>query len=195
MKLAVGLGNPEPEYAGTRHNAGRDAARVLASRLGAAEFRRAGDALAAKAAVEGVGPVEVILPETFMNLSGRAVAASLPGRDGAALASLVVIQDELDLPLGVVRLTRGGGDGGHNGIKSVTSSLGSPEYARVRIGIADPELPRARMNGVDSFVLGRFREEEKEKAAQAIARAAEVAEDFLRRGFEAAANRWNGGGS
>jgi PTH1 family peptidyl-tRNA hydrolase len=183
MKLAVGLGNPEPEYAGTRHNAGRDAARLLAARLGAGEFRRAGDALIAKAAVEGAGPIEVSLPETFMNL---------PGRDAAALASLVVIQDELDLPLGTVRLTRGGGDGGHNGIKSVTASLGSPDYARVRIGIGDPALPRAQMNGVDSFVMGRFREEEKEKAAQAIARAAEVAEDFLRRGFEAAANRWNG---
>jgi PTH1 family peptidyl-tRNA hydrolase len=192
MKLAVGLGNPEPEYAGTRHNAGRDAARLLAARLGAGEFRRAGDALIAKAAVEGAGPIEVSLPETFMNLSGRAVAAALPGRDAAALASLVVIQDELDLPLGTVRLTRGGGDGGHNGIKSVTASLGSPDYARVRIGIGDPALPRAQMNGVDSFVMGRFREEEKEKAAQAIARAAEVAEDFLRRGFEAAANRWNG---
>lgn len=192
MKLAVGLGNPEPEYAGTRHNAGREAARLLASRLGAGEFRRAGDALVAKAAIEGAGPVEVQLPETYMNLSGRAVAAALPGRDEAALASLVVIQDELDLPLGTVRLSLGGGDGGHNGIKSVTSSLGSPDYARVRIGIGDPALPRAQMNGVDSFVLGRFREEEKEKAALAFARAAEVAEDFLRRGFEAAANRWNG---
>lgn len=192
MKLAVGLGNPEPEYAGTRHNAGREAARLLAARLGGGEFRRAGDSLVARAAVEGVGPVEVILPETYMNLSGRAVAAALPGRDEAALGSLVVVQDELDLPLGTVRLTWGGGDGGHNGIKSVTSSLGSPEYARVRIGVAAPDLPRAQMGAVDSFVLGRFREEEKEKAALAIARAAEIAEDFLRHGFEAAANRWNG---
>lgn len=146
----------------------------------------------AKAAIEGAGPVEVLLPETYMNLSGRAVAEALPGRDERALASLVVIQDELDLPLGTVRLTRGGGDGGHNGIKSITSSLGSPEYARVRIGIADPALPRSQMDGVDSFVLGRFREEEKERAALAVARAAEVAEDFLRSGFEAAANKWNG---
>jgi PTH1 family peptidyl-tRNA hydrolase len=106
---------------------------------------------------------------------------------------LLVIQDELDLPLGTVRLSRGGGDGGHNGVKSVTAALGTPEYARVRIGVADPALPRAQMDGVDSFVLGRFLEEEKEKAAQAIARAAEVAEDFLRSGFEAAANKWNGG--
>lgn len=192
MKLVVGLGNPEPEYAGTRHNAGREAARLLAARLGAGEFRRAGEVLAAKAALEGVGPVEIILPETFMNLSGRAVATALPGRDEAALASLLVIQDELDLPLGTVRLTRGGGDGGHNGIKSVTATLGSPEYARVRIGIAAADLPRAQMDGVDSFVLGRFREEEKEKAALAYARAAEVTEDFLRHGFAAAANRWNG---
>lgn len=192
MKLVVGLGNPEPEYAGTRHNAGREAARILARRLGAEDFRRAGDTLVAKAAVGGVGPVEIQLPETYMNLSGREVADALPGRDAAALASLVVIQDELDLPLGTVRLSLGGGDGGHNGIKSITSALGSPEYARVRIGIADPALPRAQMDGVDSFVLGRFCEEEKEKAAQAIARAAEMAEDFLRGGFEAAANKWNG---
>lgn len=191
MKLAVGLGNPEPEYAGTRHNAGRDAAKLLAARLGASGFHRAGEALVAKAAIEGVGPVEIQLPETYMNLSGRAVAGALPGRDPAALASLVVIQDELDLPLGTVRLTRGGGDGGHNGVKSVTSSLGSPEYARVRIGIAAADLPRSQMDGVDSFVLGKFREEEREVAAKAAARAAEVAEDFLRSGFDAAANRWN----
>ncbi|HEY4507906.1 MAG TPA: aminoacyl-tRNA hydrolase [Candidatus Paceibacterota bacterium] len=193
MRLVVGLGNPGGEYAGTRHNAGRGAAGLLAERLGVAgEFRPAGEGRVAKAALDGVGPVEILLPDTYMNLSGKAVAAALPGRDEASIAGLIVIQDELDLPLGTVRLTKGGGDGGHNGIASVTGALGSPEYIRVRIGIADPDLPRSQMDGVDSFVLGRFREEEVEKAALAIARAAEIAEDALKLGFDAAANRWNG---
>lgn len=192
MKLVVGLGNPGAEYAGTRHNVGRAAAASLASRLGvpASEFRAAKEGHVAKAQLEGVGPVEVLLPDTYMNLSGRAVVASLPGREPE---NLIVLQDELDLPLGAVRLTRGGGSGGHNGIKSVTESMGTPEYVRVRIGIGDPAHPRGEMGATDSFVLGKFREEEREIIAKSIERAAEVAEDCLRRGFEEAANRWNVG--
>lgn len=197
MRLIVGLGNPGPKYVGTRHNAGREAAMILAKRLGAGAFNRSGDALVAKATVNTGGsfePAEVILPESFMNLSGPVVYDAMPGNDEAMIAKLIVIQDDLDLPIGTVRISKGGGDGGHNGVASITTALGSPNYIRVRIGIAVPDKPRSQMSGTDLFVLSKFHDgEEKEKITLAIERAAEITEDVLSHGFEAAANRWNVG--
>jgi len=140
--LIAGLGNPGPQYAGNRHNAGFMAADELADRIGARLRRdRSGARLAAGRLPGGAGapgvPVLLAEPGTFMNLSGRPVA-SLRSFYKIPADRIVVLHDELDLPFGALRLKLGGGDNGHNGLRSVTAALGTRDYYRVRLGIGRP---------------------------------------------------------
>ena len=133
--LVIGLGNPGTEYAGTRHNLGADVVSLLAERHGGRLKAGKQRALMADLRIAG-RRVTVAFPQTFMNLSGESVKPLLK-KSGVSLAQLVVVYDELDLPSARLKLKLGGGSGGHNGLKSI-SSLCGPDYVRVRLGIGRP---------------------------------------------------------
>lgn len=184
--LIIGLGNPGPAYAGNRHNVGFMVADLLAERIGVTFKRQrtriqTGDGrLAGRAVTLGK-------PMTFMNLSGGPVAAAtaffkLPPE------RVVVIHDELDLPFGVIRLKLGGGDNGHNGLRSVSGSLGTRDYHRVRIGIGRPP---GRMDPAD-FVLRDFTAAERRELPLELQRAADAVEAILSHGLAAAQNEYHG---
>jgi PTH1 family peptidyl-tRNA hydrolase len=186
--LIAGLGNPGPSYAGNRHNAGYLAADVLAARAGvrfrAGKFR----AMAAEGRVAGSGVI-IVKPLTFMNDSGVAVAG-ISGYYRLGAGQIVVVHDELDLPFGAIRLKRGGGDSGHNGLRSVTAHLGTPEYYRVRIGIGRPP---GRMDPA-VYVLRDFSAAERKELPFLLDRAADAVEALLADGLTAAQNAFHGSG-
>jgi peptidyl-tRNA hydrolase, PTH1 family len=184
--LIAGLGNPGPSYAGNRHNAGYLTADVLAERAGArfkaGKFR----ALAAEGRLAGLGVI-IIKPLTFMNESGISVrGASGYYRIGAG--QTVVIHDELDLPFGTIRLKLGGGDNGHNGLRSVTAHLGTRDYYRVRIGIGRPP---GRMDPA-AYVLRDFSAAERKELPLVLEKAADAVEALLTSGLAAAQNAFHG---
>jgi peptidyl-tRNA hydrolase, PTH1 family len=183
--LIVGLGNPGQQYAGNRHNVGFGVADVLAERAGARFKRDRSRAQLATGRLTGV-PVILAKPMTFMNASGRPVAAlrtfyKLPGD------RIVVVHDELDLPFDDIRLKLGGGDNGHNGLRSVTAALGSRDYYRIRLGIGRPP---GRMDPAD-FVLRDFSAAERPLLPDILNRSADAAELLLERGLTAAQNAFH----
>ncbi len=183
MKLIVGLGNPEPTYAGTRHNLGYLAVRLLASELGLPRFRRGRYGLVTGGGRDGL---TLLLPTTFMNASGLAVASHLRGWSPRP-EDVVVIHDDLDLPVGRIRLRLGGSSGGHRGVASVIDETGLEGFVRIKIGIGRPP---AGVDPVD-YVLGRPTGPEEEALEAAARRAAEAALAVVRDGVEAAMNRFN----
>jgi peptidyl-tRNA hydrolase, PTH1 family len=183
--LVAGLGNPGPGYAGNRHNCGFMTADVLADRMGARFSRDRSRALVASGRLAGV-PVTLAKPLSFMNLSGGPVAA-LRSFYKIPAERIAVIHDDLDLPFGVLRLKQGGGDGGHNGLRSVTASLGTRDYLRVRIGIGRPP---GRMDPAD-FVLHDFSAAERELVPDVLERAADAVELLLARGLAVAQNEFH----
>ena len=154
--LIVGLGNPGTKYAATRHNAGFEAAALLAERWGLPKAKRRFSGLVTEGRTGPGGPrVAVLLPQTFMNESGKSVGPAR-GSYGVPLDRVIVLHDELDIPFGDVRTRLGGGTAGHNGLKSLRSELGGTDFQRVRIGIGRPDTTDREL--VSSFVLGRFTE-------------------------------------
>ncbi|MGW0603321.1 aminoacyl-tRNA hydrolase [Streptomyces sp. NPDC002640] len=188
--LVVGLGNPGPEYAMNRHNVGFMVADLLAERMGG-RFKRAGKAQAQ--VVEGrVGPpgpagrrVVLVKPMSFMNLSGGPVNA-LRDFYKVPAAQVVAVHDELDIDYGTLRLKLGGGDNGHNGLKSVTKAMG-PDYHRVRFGIGRPP---GRMQVAD-FVLKDFSSVERKELEFFVDRAADATEALVLEGLERAQGTYN----
>ena len=184
--LIAGLGNPGPGYAGNRHNAGFLTADVLAARAGArfkaGKFRT----LAADGRLAGQS-VTIIKPLTFMNESGGPVTG-VSGFYHLGPERLVVIHDELDLPFGSVRLKLGGGDNGHNGLRSVTTRLGTREYSRIRIGIGRPP---GRMDPA-AYVLRDFSAAERKELPFVLDRAADAVEALLTDGLTTAQNKFHG---
>jgi peptidyl-tRNA hydrolase, PTH1 family len=183
--LIAGLGNPGPEYSGNRHNAGFMVADLLAERIGARFKRDRSRAAVASGRLAGF-PVTLAKPMTFMNLSGRPVAA-LRTFYKVPAERIVVVHDELDLPFGVLRLKQGGGDNGHNGLRSVTAALGTRDYFRVRVGIGRPP---GRMDAAD-FVLHDFSAAERKLVPEVLERAADATEVLMRRGLAAAQNEFH----
>jgi PTH1 family peptidyl-tRNA hydrolase len=187
--LIVGLGNPESEYADTRHNLGFACVRELGRRLGVDVSRKRWRSL--------VGRVEsrkvwLLLPQTYMNLSGQAVAAA--ARDLAlAPARVWVVHDELDLPLCRLRIKRGGSGAGHNGVLSLISSLGTPDFVRFRVGIGKPSHRPAQAGA--RYVLGRFTKAEAERLDGIVSGVADALELALQSGLERAMERYNRPGS
>jgi peptidyl-tRNA hydrolase, PTH1 family len=182
----VGLGNPGPRYASTRHNAGRLVVEELARRLGVARFGNRFAGLYAEARGPA-GPVALLVPTTFMNASGDAVGPAA-GSLRLTPARIAVVHDEIDLPFGTVRAKSGGGHGGHNGLRSVIRGVGGPDFVRVRVGIGRPPAD-FRGDGA-AWVLGRFAEPPGEVAAL-IARAADMIESILSDGVDAAIARFH----
>jgi peptidyl-tRNA hydrolase, PTH1 family len=183
--LLAGLGNPGPQYAGNRHNVGFMVADILAARVGSAFRRDRSRAQAATGRLDGV-PVIVAKPMSFMNLSGQPLS-SLAGFYKIPPASLVVIHDEIDLPFGTIRLKVGGGDGGHNGLRSVTRTLAAKEYYRVRVGIGRPP---GRQDPAD-YVLRDFGTAERKDLPLVLERAADAVEALVRLGLAAAQNEFH----
>lgn len=185
--LAVGLGNPGPRYAKTRHNVGADVIAVLAERYG--ERLRPGRELALVAEMKVDGKRLVLaFPQTFMNESGRSVARLVKRFNVADLGKLLIVHDELDLPLGAVRVKAGGGLAGHNGLRSIKAWLRSDEFSRVRIGIGKP--PGGKEHGVD-HVLSAPSRLERRQLEVAVETAADAVIMVLDRGVPGAQNELN----
>ena len=191
--LVVGLGNPGIEYQWTPHNAGFLAIDRLAARAGATVSNRRCRALTATTRIAGR---EVVLakPETYMNLSGLSVQALLQefGEEGAKRGSgLLVLYDELALPLGTLRVRAGGSSGGHNGARSINGVLGTEEWARIRIGVGPDGLETASRRGKD-YLLTPMRKKELAVLDEVLDRVAEAVETVIVSGVAAAMNKWNG---
>lgn len=184
--LILGLGNPGPRYATTRHNAGFLVLDVLAERIGGRFKSHRANADVVEGRLAG-RPVVLGKPRTYMNESGGA-AVNLARFFKIAPEMVIVVHDELDIPFGTLKLKRGGGDGGHNGLRSVTASLGSKEYVRVRFGISRPP---GRQEAVD-YVLKDFAGTERKTLPVELERAADAVELVLEEGLEAAQNRYHG---
>ncbi|PSK98359.1 peptidyl-tRNA hydrolase [Murinocardiopsis flavida] len=180
--LVVGLGNPGPKYAGNRHNVGFLVVDALAERERERFKAHKAHAEVAETRVAGV-PVVLAKPRTYMNLSGGPVAG-LSSFYKVPVERVLVVHDELDIEFGALKLKRGGGPGGHNGLRSVSASLSSPEYVRVRVGIGRPP---GRMDAA-TYVLRDFSAAERKELDVAVERAADAVETVLRDGLEKAQN-------
>jgi PTH1 family peptidyl-tRNA hydrolase len=183
--LIIGLGNPGGEYARTRHNVGWMCLDELESRGRFARERREGPARVRDGTVDGYDLVTA-RPQTFMNVSGRA-AAHLVDKYGVAVADLIVVHDDVDLPLGRLRLKRGGGAAGNKGVLSIADSLRSQDFLRVRIGVSRPP-ERGQM--VD-YVLDRFTPDERATLAAVLPRAASAVLALVRDGLDSAMTEFN----
>jgi PTH1 family peptidyl-tRNA hydrolase len=183
--LIVGLGNPGRKYAGNRHNAGSHVVDRLAAAAGLSFDERRGRAHLARGHIEGVG-VALVKPQTYLNLSGEAVGAVARFFKVPPERTLVVF-DDLDLPLGTLRLREGGGTGGHRGMESIIARLNTRNFPRVRIGIGRPpgQMPP------EAYVLQDFGADEKLIMEQTYQRAVEAVRVTLRDGFQMAMNQFN----
>ncbi len=188
--VIVGLGNPGKEYEKTRHNAGRSAVELVAKDESFDEFvfNKTSNALVAKGAVAGE-KATLVLPETMMNLSGKAVAAFV--KSPRAAKNLLVIHDDLDLPLGTVKMVFGRGSGGHKGVESIMRAIKTKEFARIRIGIsaAGKRHQAKKVSGeekVIKHVIGKFKPAEEAALKKALKKSVEATQLFAAEGIEAA---------
>jgi peptidyl-tRNA hydrolase, PTH1 family len=181
--LVAGLGNPGPQYAGNRHNVGYMCCDEIAGELGVTFKRDRSRAIVATGTIAGSGVV-LAKPVSFMNVSGPPIAA-LRNFYKIPTERVIVVHDELDLPFGTVRLKLGGGDNGHNGLRSITTALGSRDYHRIRIGIGRPP---GRMDPAD-FVLRDFSPAERKELPEIVGRAADSARILMEHGLAVAQNQ------
>ena len=186
MKLIVGLGNPGPEYAGTRHNVGFDVVDRLARRFAPGAAPRSKFAALAIEAEIGGEKCMLLKPMTFMNLSGRSVLEAMQFFKLEASRDLLVIVDDLALPCGSIRLRPDGSSGGHNGLSDIGLKLGSNYWARLRIGIDPPGRVRQ-----SDYVLGKFSPDQQQPVEASMAEAALAAEAWATKGLQEAMNRFN----
>jgi peptidyl-tRNA hydrolase, PTH1 family len=188
-KIVVGLGNPGRQYAGTRHNVGFEVIEVLRARLGLPPGRKSFDGVIAEwrtGAAESPGRVFFLEPHTFMNLSGRSVSLAAAFYK-VQPADVLVVMDDMALPLGQVRARARGSAGGHNGLADVLAAMGTTDVPRLRIGIASPP---AVMDPKD-YVLGAFTAGERAAMRESLQRAADAVEDWARHGITFVMNRYN----
>jgi peptidyl-tRNA hydrolase, PTH1 family len=190
VKVVTGLGNPGERYRLTRHNVGFRVVDLLADRWGLTGKGRVRDG-AAQLEVHLQDPEERVLlikPMRFMNLSGGAVKAAMRQTDATFEDDLLVVADDVDLPLGRIRLRREGSAGGHNGLRDIIAAFGGNQFQRLRVGIGRSGSTRETVD----HVLSTFRSDERELAEEAIATAADAVEVWLREGIDAAMNAYNG---
>ncbi|HZR27873.1 MAG TPA: aminoacyl-tRNA hydrolase [Terriglobales bacterium] len=186
MKLIVGLGNPGMEYQFTPHNMGFLVIDRIAEKHGVHVINRHCHALTARVKI---GEVEALLakPETFMNLSGRAVGELAAKYEADVKKDLIVTYDELDFPLGAMRIRERGSSAGHNGMESVIGALGTQEFVRIRLGIA----PEHKVSDGARYVLSQFKKAQYKMVDEVLDRAAEAVEVILTEGVSRAMNRFN----
>jgi PTH1 family peptidyl-tRNA hydrolase len=183
--LVVGLGNPGDEYRGSRHNVGADVVEVLAKRHGARLRKRKERALVDEVTIDGKR-IALAIPLTYVNDSGLAVQA-LVRRFGVTPEQVVVVHDELDLPVAQLKVKSGGGLAGHNGLRSIVAHLHTQDFQRVRIGV---DKPASKERGAD-HVLNRFGKRDRSEIDVTIEQAADAVEAIVRDGIDAAMNRFN----
>src|SRR5689334_1092887 len=186
MKVVVGLGNPGSKYAGTRHNIGYMVIDYLAESPRAGRFQARFQGSIAELIEEGE-KILLVKPETFMNLSGRCVREVLSFYQ-VPVEDLLIVCDDINLPLGKLRVRARGSDGGQKGLRDIRNHLGTDEYARLRVGIDSPGQADAA-----DYVLSRFRPSEKPVIEEAIRLAGEAVVHWARNGVEACMNRYNAG--
>ena len=187
MKVICGLGNPGDRYRWTRHNVGFRVVDLLADRwkLTGQGRVRDGAALLEVRQPERIGRVLLVKPMRYMNRSGAPLRAALRQTDADVADDMLVVADDIDLPLGRVRLRRAGSAGGHNGLRDIFAAFGSEDIARLRIGVG-------RAGEAASHVLATFRPDERDLATEMVAVGADAAELWLRAGIDAAMNAFNG---
>jgi PTH1 family peptidyl-tRNA hydrolase len=185
MKIVVGLGNPGSKYVNTRHNVGFAVVDALAKGPGASRWQERFQSQVAEV-MEGSEKLLLLKPETFMNLSGRAVRSAVDFYQ-APLTELLVVCDDFNLPLAKLRVRRGGTHGGHNGLRDIQNHLGTTDYARLRIGVGAPDEGQA----VD-HALGRFRPSERPVIDDAIEQAIQAVVVWATRGVAECMNQYNG---
>jgi len=183
--LVVGLGNPGDEYRGSRHNLGAEVVELLAKRHGGRLRKRKERALVDEVTIDG-RRVALVIPLTYVNDSGHAVGA-LVRRFGVDPEQLVVVHDELDLPVAELKVKSGGGLAGHNGLRSIVAHLHTQDFQRVRIGVGKPV---SKERGAD-HVLNRFSKRERAEVDVTVDQAADAVETIARDGVDAAMNRFN----
>ena len=183
--LVVGLGNPGDEYRGSRHNLGAEVVELLAKRHGGRLRKRKERALVDEVTIDG-RRVALAIPLTYVNDSGHAVGA-LVRRFGVDPEQLVVVHDELDLPVAELKVKSGGGLAGHNGLRSIVAHLHTQDFQRVRIGVGKPV---SKERGAD-HVLNRFGKRERAEVDVTVEQAADAVETIVRDGVDAAMNRFN----
>lgn len=188
MKLIVGLGNPGKEYVRHRHNIGFMVVDRFAKLQGLSFDKKQSKAKVAEGTVEGSRLV-LAKPQTYMNLSGLSVQG-LMAKTRLPPSEIVVVCDDMDLPLGKIRIRPSGGSAGHNGLKSIIAALGTQEFPRLRVGIGRPD-PASPDSTID-FVLTGFAGEEREAIDAAVERACEALLLALKDGLQAAMNKYNG---
>ncbi len=188
--VIVGLGNPGKEYEKTRHNAGRSAVELAASLEGFGDFvfNKTANALVSKGSISGENTV-LVLPETMMNLSGKAVSGFV--KSPKAAKSLVVIHDDLDLPLGTIKMVFGRGSGGHKGVESIMRSIKTKDFARIRIGISGvgKKNQAKKVSGeekVIKLVIGKWKPAEETIVKKVLKKVAETVHLFATEGIESA---------
>lgn len=185
MKIVVGLGNPGSQYVNTRHNVGFAVLDGLAKGPGASRFQARFQSQVAEV-MEGSEKLLLQKPDTFMNLSGRAVRSAVDFYQ-VSLTDVLVVCDDFNLPLGKLRVRKGGTHGGHNGLRDIQNHLGTTDYCRLKIGVGAPVEGQA----VD-FVLGRFRPSERPIIDEAIGRAIQAVVVWATRGVDECMNQYNG---
>lgn len=185
-KLIVGLGNPGREYENTRHNIGFEVIDLLARQCGIAVKKNEFRALTGDGQVGGTR-VYLMKPMTFMNLSGESVSRFLRQK-ALSLTDILIVADDITLPLGKIRLRASGSAGGHNGLKSIISHLHVNEFPRLRVGVGAPPNPDFQID----YVLGSFGRGERQEVDESVVTATAAIDSWLREGIEQAMNRFNG---
>ena len=185
MKVILGLGNPGKEYEHTRHNVGWWLVDYLADRWHFDGWKKDGQAKVAQGHLTGVKEtVRLVKPQTYMNLSGGVLVQYARRPFWSAATDLLVVVDDVAIPSGTWRIRAEGGPGGHNGLKSIRQALGTPQYARLRIGVGDPE--RTSGGPLTDFVLGSVVKRDAEAIRALFPVMAEAVEEFVRSGIEGA---------
>ncbi len=185
MKIVVGLGNPGAQYANTPHSVGFEAVDAIAAEMGVAwETKKAFNCLLAKGSFAG-HQVMLVKPQTYMNSSGDSVAPIVKYHNATA-ADLIVIQDDIDLPVGKMRIRKAGSCGGHNGVRNIIERLGTPAFTRLKIGVGKDK------SNVIGFVLGKFDPTSRTIIDRVVAESVKVTALILRDGPDAAMNAYNG---
>lgn len=185
MYLIVGLGNPENEYANTRHNMGFDTINEIAKNNNIKITKNKFKGLYETGIIQG-NKVILLKPQTYMNLSGESVKEIVDFYN-INPEEIILIYDDVDVEKGKIKIRKKGGPGSHNGMKSVIQELGTTEFGRVRVGIGQPEFKNDMIN----YVIGKIPEEEQKILQQGVKKAAEAVEEILKNGIDTAMNKFN----